>query len=212
MSKAGEFVVNFGDEICHTFYRDKESGYFDDISVNKNGPMQVCRKDHHGDPKSPINGRINGLFFSTNVKYGTTEPIPRSVYGDARLLIPLEQLYSKCTHLWFADFYCIHRIHFVTLVMTEPDSKTDEFCRRHLVPLNWKTNGFLSRELVYTYYNETEPIFRVTTSGVFVEVFFTKGFNISSYLNALRHVDMTGQRSGGRVGLRKATNCRICNI
>ena len=203
-------------EICNSFYRDKDPDYFNDIRANKNGHMQVYRKDHHGDPKSPINGRIDGLFFSTNVQYGTTKPIPRSVYGGARLLIPMEQLYSKCTNLWFADFYCIHDPHFVTLVMTEPNSETDEFCRKHLVPLNWKTNRFLSRELVYDYRsNKTEPIFRVTTSGVFVEVFFTEGFNINRYLRASGlyiYVAMTGQRSGGRVGLKKATNCRICNI
>ena len=213
LSKAEKFVGS-NNEICHTFYRDKNSGYFDDISVNKNGDMQVCRKDHHGDPKSPINGRINGLFFSTNVQYGTTEPIPWSVFGNTRLLIPMEQLYSICPNLWFADFYCIHEPHIVTLVMTEPNSETDEFCREHLVQLNWHTNRFFSRALTCKdyRYNETEPIFRVTTSGVFVEVFFTEGLNICRYLNSLRHVDMRGQRSGGGVGLKKDPDCGICNI
>ena len=198
-------------EICHTCYRDKDSRYFNDVRLYKGGYMQVYRKDHHGDPKSPINGRINGLFFSTNIQYGTTEPIPWSVYGDTRLFIPMEKLYRKCPNLWFADFYCIHDPHYVTLVMTEPDSETDEFCRKHLVPLNWKTNRFLSRKLVYRY-NKTEPIFRVTTSGVFVEVFFTEGLNIRSYLNYRRQVDMKGQRTGGRVGLEKDPDCEICNI
>ena len=212
LSKAEKFVGS-KNEICHTFYRDKNSRYFDDIRANKNGYMQVCRKDHHGDPKSPINGRTDGLFFSTNIQYGTTEPIPWSVFGDTRLLIPMEKLYRKCPNLWFADFYCIHRTHYVTLVMAEPDSKTNEFCRTHLVPLNWKTNRFLSRELVYNYrHNENEPIFRVTTSGVFVEVLFTEGLNISSYVNYLKHVDMTGERTGGRVGLEKNPDCEICNI
>ena len=137
LSKAEEFVVG-GDEICHTFYRDKDSIYFDDIRMNKSGNMQVYRKDHHGDPKSPINDRINGLFFSTNVLYGTTEPIPWSVFGDTRLLIPMEQLHRKCPNLWFADFL-LH----LSDTLRHPGHDWNEFRNRRVLQ---RTSGTVKLE------------------------------------------------------------------
>jgi hypothetical protein len=218
LRKAEDFVSG-NTEMCHYFYRDKKESYFDDLRKYEKGSMVVYRKDHRGDPKSPINGRMDGLFFSTNVGYGTDQPVPWSIYGDTRLKIPMERLYKKCPNLWFTDFYCIHAPHIATLVMTRPGSASDKFCRRYLIPLSWENNCFLQREDVSEDDSDDssdtrsdESIFRVTTSGLWVEVFFTENINIKQYLKSLEDVTMKGRRSGGTTGLTKNAYCSTCNV
>ncbi|CAC5360293.1 unnamed protein product [Mytilus coruscus] len=47
------------------FYRNKSEKYFASITEDHNGIMKPYKKDHTGDPCSVINGRLDGLFFST---------------------------------------------------------------------------------------------------------------------------------------------------
>jgi hypothetical protein len=192
---------------CLYFYRDKNRAYFSNIRQNDGGTMKVYRKDFHGDPKSPINGRMCGLFFCTNVEWEKDTPVQKSIFGDTRLMIPMEKMYEVCSNLWFTDFYCVFKPHYVTLVMTKPGSDSDRFCREHLVQLDWKTNCFLRR----VESDDLGVIYKVSTS-MWVEVMYTENLNISDQLSSLQRVPMTGQRTGGTTGLKKKTFCSTCNI
>lgn len=75
--------------------------------------------------KSPVSGRLKGLFFCANLFKGQL-PNP-SPYGKHRLQVPVEDLLANC-HLYFADFYCIHSAknqHYVVLVAAKEDSDED---------------------------------------------------------------------------------------
>ncbi|KAK2184229.1 hypothetical protein NP493_276g03011 [Ridgeia piscesae] len=63
---AVDFVKRDGEYTCDVFYRNKPR--------EKDNKMKVYMKDDNGDPKSPINGRIKGLFFATHVDPRTGEP------------------------------------------------------------------------------------------------------------------------------------------
>ncbi|CAC5391443.1 unnamed protein product [Mytilus coruscus] len=60
------------------FYRNKSEKYFASITVDHNGIMKPYKKDHNGDPCSVINGRLDGLFFSTTVDFQTNQPFKYS--------------------------------------------------------------------------------------------------------------------------------------
>ena len=57
--------------------------------------MKPSLKDSNGDKRSPINGRIMGLFFSVNVDFRTGTPYPQSPYGSKRLNIIAPQTLNR---------------------------------------------------------------------------------------------------------------------
>jgi hypothetical protein len=153
-----------------------------------------------------------GLFMSVNVEYRTDQPVYKSVYGERRLLLDPEKKYRQCPNLYFTDFYCVHKPHYVTLVMTRPGSDADNFCQLYLIKLDWKDNDFLIRRHL-PYFDSTT--YYVITCGLWIEVFFTEDMNISEETKPtgpIFDVEMIGFRSGGSVGLRKNLNCDVCNL
>ena len=99
-------------------YRNKPSEYFVDISKNHSDVMKPYLKDNHGDAASPINERLNGLFFSANSSGGVLPTA--SPFGEMRFTIPVERIVSPSCHLYFADFYCNKGPrHYVTVVVTK---------------------------------------------------------------------------------------------
>jgi Phytanoyl-CoA hydroxylase-interacting protein C-terminus len=48
---------------CCWLYRNQSEEYFNNVLSIWNGQMKVHMKDQSGDPRSPINGRLRGLFF-----------------------------------------------------------------------------------------------------------------------------------------------------
>ena len=148
---------------CYKLYRDHNDMalYFQVLSDNV---IPVRIKDMHGDQKSPINGRLSGVFFSANVDFSTGQPKEPSIYGPHRILIPPSDVVSLCPNLYFADFYCNYtESHYVTLVMTKPGTASDTFCESSLPRLNIKTNPF---------FQENNGQFSVT-GHLWVEIFVT---------------------------------------
>ena len=97
-------------------YRAKPDSYFQDIASNHHNIMKVYRKDANGDSASIINdGALDGLFFSTSVP-----PNTMSHFGRRRVLIPASEMIKHDSRLYFADFYCNNRAHYVTVVLTRP--------------------------------------------------------------------------------------------
>ncbi len=168
--------------------------------------MQVNTiRQKSGDLASPIKGAIAGLFFGTNPSFGTGEPPVSSRYGNNRLLAPARYMLTELPNLYFADFFCMYSTHYVTLVMTRPDSGADKFCREKLVKVDPKKNPFLC----------IDSQDKVTVSKVvWVEILYTQNVNVRKIRHeggAVREVEFDAERGGSRY-IPKNSGCEICNL
>lgn len=187
--------------------------YFASIREYHSGIMKPYTKDHNGDPCSVINGHIDGLFFSTAVDFQTMKPLTESLYGPVRLHIDASTLFTPNFNLYFADFYCHYRVHYVTVVLTPKGSPTDKFCEGRLLKLDIRHNPFI-------YLSETkEDFYEVIvylSNGLRVEVFYTEAVNISRIIeNQQGHferVPIIGRGESRPTGIPKNGLCKICNL
>ncbi|XP_076077463.1 phytanoyl-CoA hydroxylase-interacting protein-like [Mytilus galloprovincialis] len=194
-------------------YRNKSEMYFASIREYHCGIMKPYTKDNNGDPCSVINGHIDGLFFSTAVDFQTMKPLPESLYGPVRLHIDASTLFTPNFNLYFADFYCHYRVHYVTVVLTPKRSPTDKFCEGRLLKLDIRQNPFI-------YLSETkEDFYEVIvylSNGLRVEVFYTEAVNISRIIeNQQGHferVPIIGRGESRPTGIPKNNLCKICNL
>lgn len=172
--------------------------------------MKTRLKDHSGDPRSPINGKLYGLFFLASVEPGseTGEPRTSSPFGRSRLLVPVEEMIKSAPNVYFADFYCMKgQVHYVTLVLTRSGTDADRFCRDRRL----KVLGLRDRvENPFLFYGDDGEL-RVTTSqDLQVEVFYTENISINAY--TLQHnIPTVGQGHTTPGGVPKNPRCRICN-
>ncbi len=191
------------------FYRAKPHEYFEDIFQYHNSIMRVHLKDHNGDAASIINGTLSGLFFACNVnKRG--HPPHISIYGPKRLYVPAGIImFPDSAHLYFADFYCLRSVHYVTLIMTVCGSKSDQFCHEHLVMLNKQTNAFLVRGVTIG----GLPCVLVT-GNVWVEVFYTEDINLYYWMKVYGSFFKTVESIGTSKaeGVPKNVSCTVCNL
>lgn len=198
------------------FYRDKTEEYFKD--VEESGWMRKYAKDNNGDPRSPINGNIDGLHFSVNVGRWTRCPAEPSVFGPMRLEMPAKIMFETCPNLYFTDFYCYsgRSIHHVILVMTRTGSEEDKFCKRHLPQLDLKTNPFLrctssvsSPELG----GSSDISVEVLLSKVWIEVLFTEDIDINKAKQegaTVKRVSWKGnQRTGPKPKDSMSSHCTV---
>ncbi|XP_071113014.1 uncharacterized protein [Haliotis cracherodii] len=124
------------------FYRNKPESYYDNIMSNRAGVMEKYLKDNNGDPYCPINNKINGLFFSGSKN---KKKIPYfSFFGNRRLFIPVEELFTSDTRMYFSDFYCHKDTHYVTVVVTKMGSAEDRFCEERLIEQDLQANPFFT--------------------------------------------------------------------
>ncbi|XP_071115093.1 phytanoyl-CoA hydroxylase-interacting protein-like [Haliotis cracherodii] len=180
-------------------YRNKPGDYFTQLQNNIMTPQM---KDNGGDPRCPINGKHEGVFFGVTL-WNRRLPT-KSPYGDTRVKVPLERVFDRSARLYFADFYCMSGQsdnHYVTLVLTERDSEADRFCREHLVRLDKKQNVFLRKE------GGTYKTLR--QDKVWVEVFYTNEVNIKGL--DLTETDVMGRGSSSG-GIPKTSGCEICCV
>jgi len=193
---------------CNWLYRNKDQAYFDSIQA-RGGVMQMELKDHGGDPRSPINGKLQGLFFLANNDMAG-EPPSHSYFGPARIQIKADELFRLAPNLYFADFYCMGRRdgrrHYVILVMTKTGSSADFFCRENLVTLDRANNPFL--------YTNNGQLY--TCSALEVEVFYTENLNITELQNSgvaiMKTVWAQGQGHSTPGGKPKNPSCAYCNV
>ena len=160
---------------CNWLYRNKPEEYFSEIFHQNEGIMEPTWKDSNGDPKSPINDRIEGIFFTASVSRGSKcgKPLKRSPYGSSRFQVDIEYLIDpENCRLYFADFYCTGSdYHYVTLVVVKKHSDADRFCWNNLPLLQWDDNEFLT-------YDE-EDLFDVTDSDLcIIQVFYCDEVNL----------------------------------
>ena len=184
-------------------YRNKPMDYFDKIATNGH-VMEKYIKDNSGDPKSPINGKLDGLFFMANVNKFTLSPPSTSPFGNTRLSIPYAKLLKRC-NLYFADFFCMRSsAHYITLVAAKQDSISDNFCRKRLLKFDpYESNRFL-------YINGHVAM---VSQRTWVEVFYTEDINLTRTISRGAHlttVSSTGTSTPG--GVPKNRHCNHCNI
>lgn len=211
-SKAVEHAKWYGDSLCVHFYRNKPQHYFDDIFANHGGIMEVYIKDNSGDPGSPINGKLNGLFFMASVEPGTVTgvPVARSAFGSTRLLVRTTELLSTTPNVYFADFYCMRgQYHYVTLVLTKPYSENDRFCANRLLRLSLHdktSNPFL-------FYDDRGQLRVSTRDHLHVELLFTENFDLNRYRSTLqRYTPLIGKGQTTPGGIPKNPTCTTCNL
>ena len=173
--------------------------------------MKVYKKDNSGDPASPINGKLDGLFFMAKNKNG--KPPRYSYFGAIRFQVPADTLLQTAPNLYFADFYCMQgSVHQVTLVMTKPGSKSDDFCRTKLLSLSLtdtQNNPFFFRSGAQLFTNEEKKLE--------VELFYTEDINVVELLSPengakLSPTETKGQGHSRPEGIRKNPKCQLCNV
>ena len=212
MAKAERYIRYGFMADCTYFMRDKSDDYFNDIEQSRNGIMEPYTKDDHGDPRSPINSNLKGLFFSVSVDQMALES---SIYGSKRFKIEASALVDGQTRAYFADFYCVPgksvpRPHYITIVLTRNGSAADHFCRRRLVQLDLARNPFIRiQESGDSYITRI-----VRKDHLHVELFYTEQINIRSMIETGR-ATLSGV-SQRRVGANlrnprsKSASCEYC--
>lgn len=193
---------------CNVLYRNKNPEYFEDILRDNNGIMETYEKDNSGDPASPINLRISGLCFMASVSNKTKKPFKKSYFGSRRICIPAQEMLRMAPKLYFSDYYCMSKegSHYVTLVMTRPDSDADKFCENRLLPLDYHdriNNPFL-------FYDDANQLRVAVNAGLRVEVLFTEDIDIRKY--ELKTVKTKGKGSSTPGGKCKYSPCAVCNL
>ncbi|XP_013392169.1 phytanoyl-CoA hydroxylase-interacting protein-like isoform X2 [Lingula anatina] len=207
LKRANIFTKNRGGKIipCRYLYRNKTVQYFKDI-FQKDGIMKIYKKDYNGDQGSPINGKLDGLFFASNPDLQTGLPPLRSFFGPRRVNIPASDLFVTGTNLYFADFYCHRKAHYVTLVLTLAGSTADQFCRGRLLTIDPYDNLFFMKP-------REEHSRRVYTSGnIWVEIFYTENINLWPYLFRGLIVSVPSTGTSRPEGIPKNPKCHICNL
>ncbi|XP_052088894.1 uncharacterized protein LOC127725730 isoform X8 [Mytilus californianus] len=194
------------------FYRNKSEKYFASITEEHSGIMKPYKKDHNGDPCSVINGRLDGLFFSTAVNCQTSKPLPCSPFGPLRLHINAGFLFIPNLNLYFADFYCHYKVHYVTVILTRRDSFADNFCKERLKELDIHDNPFVCLNTSKT----LNDIIVCHGNGLRIEVLYTEALNIHEIIqNRQGHftrVPVIFRGESRPDGIPKNKNCQICNI
>ena len=185
-------------------YRNKPRDHFRDIQEAGN-VMETVLKDPSGDPKSPINGKLSGLFFCANVNFRTHEPPKSSPFGDTRLSIPVHELLTRC-NLYFTDFYCMREDgpHYIILVATKNNSLSDAFCRQYLLPVDPKRNPFFCFE---------EGGSAMVSCQTWVEIFYTESINLREIIRRGADITTVGSTStSSSDGIPKYRHRYDCNI
>ena len=194
------------------FYRNKSEQYFHSIFVNQNGIMRPYIKDQNGDPCSVINGRLNGLFFSTDMLFKKRQPFTCSPFGPLRLLVTASFLFIPNLNLYFADFYCHYKVHYVTVVLARRDSSADNFCKTRLKKLDIHKNPFVCLNTSRT----VNDILVCHGSGLRIEVLYTEDVNIQDIIHKqqghFKWVPVMGRGESRPNGIPKNENCKICNL
>lgn len=189
-------------------YRDKPESFYEK-AFQDGGVMRAYIKDHTGDKKSPINGKINGLFFAT-----AQPPSTISYFGSKRIRVPASFFFSeeaqrhnrKRVRLYFADFYCMSKMHWVTIVLTYEGSPADRFCDGKLPELDINENDF-----IYVDYNGGV---RMRTSSSFkTEIFYTADVDLPHWVRNGGVIETVhGMGTSSTYGKPKRSNCHICNL
>lgn len=211
-NKAVQFTGQLSMTPCNWLYRNRWKKYFGEIMNKRGGVMEVYDKDNSGDQASPINSRLKGLFFMAKNVNGL--PPRDSPFGEIRLQVPPEVLLNAEPNLYFTDFYCMRSsMHYVTLVMTRPDSAADRFCRNRLLPLDiddYPNNPFLFRR--------RGKLYTANRKKLQIELLYTENIDINDLVQrcgaTVKDVPVAKNCKGRSTpgGVPKNKTCPLCNL
>jgi len=187
---------------CKLLYRDKDEEYYDFCRHDCNGLLLPIMKNENGDPASPINGCIQGIFLGASVDWKTGQLPANSPYGYIRFHVLIERLYGPECNLYFADFYCHvgSRSHHLTLVVARANSPADTFCKLRLLKLDRTDNPFL--------YQDPMTGRMMHTTSAWIHVFYTEPIAMSvGWFDGVYC-----SNTGTKMGKPKNASCTVCNI
>ncbi|KAL3073301.1 hypothetical protein niasHS_016996 [Heterodera schachtii] len=204
-------------------YRCKPKIYWDYVINETRAEMNPYEKDSNGQAASPINTAISGksipllialnpistifgLFFSARLDPKGLVPT-QSPFGDVRFMLPASMLLQPQLNLYFADFYCNTKPHYVTVVVCREFSDVDRFCRRTCIPLAPFDNPFL---LFQPNNSPTVPLTFSAKRNVWVEIYYTD--NVPLAWGQLHHISTFGVGTSKIGGLPHNKSCRVCNL
>lgn len=188
------------------FYRNKPAHYYNYIMTKRAGLMEPYLKNFGGDPGCPLNGKMNGLFFSASTVLGNPNLLPlESPFGELRFVVPCVLLLNVKKNLYFADFYCHYNTHHITLVVSSHGTHVDTFCRKTLIPLNLFDNPFLRLDLFGNCY-------LLQLHCLWIEIFYTDFLNLYTPFCYIYKVPTFGRGTSNPRGIKKKVNCKVCNI
>ncbi|KAM4576577.1 phytanoyl-CoA hydroxylase-interacting protein [Odontesthes bonariensis] len=191
------------------FYRNQHPEYFDFVRKECGGLMRPALKDNSGSHGSPINGKLQGVFFSCNTEFDTGLPPNDSPYGPLRFQIPAGHLLNPNICLYFADFYCMYTAyHYVVLVLAPVGTEGDTFCRTRLPMLDLASNPFLT--YIAPQKQGEEPLY-CHASDVILEVLFTEPVHLEG--GCVEQISGRHQlMSLTTANAKKDPSCKVCNI
>ncbi|UMM10860.1 hypothetical protein L5515_000439 [Caenorhabditis briggsae] len=183
-------------------YRCKPKEYWDQIKTHCQRMMYKYNKVVNGQPANLLNRRLAGLFFSTFIKSDGSLP-KTSLFGDVRFSMPAGILLDPRVHrLYFGDFYCRSKRHYVTLVVTRKGSEADMYCFTNLLSLHPLFNPYL--KIIHD--NGNWRFFVAT--AVTVDLLYTE--NVHTCFGRLSPVEPRGGNLHGVYPNDKT--CRMCNL
>ncbi|KAI6171572.1 Phytanoyl-CoA hydroxylase-interacting [Aphelenchoides bicaudatus] len=202
---AKKFVDGRPLQMIKVLYRVKPKRYFEDINRNFNSRMIPYLKDNSGHPASPINRKLKGLFFLGSTQNGALPET--SPFGDMRFSVPVFDILNPLhTNVYFTDFYCSSRKHYVTVVVCKKDSEPDRFCAENTKLLDLSTNPFL-RILKST----KGPEYMVFVNNyVHVEICYTEEVDLAN--GQLKSIQPFGSGTSVFGGLSNNKACPRCNL
>jgi len=189
----------FGDLFC----RDKTDEYYNYCRHRCRRFLPLQLRNENGDPASPVNGCIEGVFLGVNVDLKTGNLPATSPFGYRRFCIPVKDLYGLDFNLYFADFYCHSgsKSHHLSLILTRAYSDADIFCSTRLPRLNRMNNPFL--------YQDPITGCMMHTTGAWIQIFYTEMIHMSiGWFETVKWVYNTSEKTGKP----KNASCRLCNI
>ena len=187
----------------NTFYRNKPSGYFQEIEEKYDNIMYPYRKDRNGDRYCPANERIRGLFFNGRREKKKGQGLPKYfLFGDTRVIVPAFLILNSDSSLYFCDFWCHRDEHHVTVVVTRARSETDIFCQEFLLSLDRGCNGYLELD------DRTGHV--SINQNTWVEVFFTESVDLLAEGVKWEHGHCHGVSRPD--GMPKPDHCDVCNF
>ncbi|KAE9555464.1 hypothetical protein FO519_001319 [Halicephalobus sp. NKZ332] len=188
------------------FYRCKPSSYFENIQSDHAGIMKTYLKDLTGHPASPINHRLNGLFFHCRLR--TNGDFPHfSPFGNSRWFIEADILFDpRRDNIYFADYYCTYSTHYVIIVIATKNSEQDEFCFQRLVQLDPYDNSFLTAR----WNNRYKSFEYFCNMDLWVEIFYTEDLPLS--MGVFTKVEPVFRGKSTVLGLPNNKSCKKCNL
>ncbi|KAL3123745.1 hypothetical protein niasHT_006080 [Heterodera trifolii] len=235
---AGQFRATFSPSEMQTLFEKAKKycgeqmyplAYWDDI-YDSPGGLRIMRpytKDENGHPGCPINGSIDGLFFSTLLR---GKNLPKdSPFGDVQMVVSARKLldFDTC-NLYFADFYCNAAsvdeptqssvLHYVTVVVCKHNSDTDNFCKmKKMISMDWFNNPFLKVHLMAGSPTATPQYLAVCRQfnqyklDTLVEVYYTEPFSLFE-AEEFNEMGTIGKGSSRKEGIPNNKHCTRCNI